>query len=98
MSTAYETKSEVANLFQMEQPYLKVIKKVRVFAGVYNLTKREVEILTLMIVGHSNKAIAVNCYISEKTVKHHFENIKGKISVHSFREVIALFINSMLAS
>ncbi len=43
------------------------------------LTPREVEVLTLIARGRSNKEIAVDLHISVKTVKTHVSNILGKL-------------------
>ena len=47
------------------------------------LTPRELEILELVIAGHTNKAIAAAIYISEKTVEFHLDNIYTKIGVRT---------------
>jgi DNA-binding NarL/FixJ family response regulator len=46
-----------------------------------DLTDREVEVLTLIGQGLSNKEIAGKLYISEKTVKNHISNIFSKLHV-----------------
>jgi len=43
-----------------------------------DLTSRELEILQLVLAGHTNKAIAVEMIISEKTVEFHLDNIYTK--------------------
>ena len=45
------------------------------------LTRRERDILDLLVRGNSNKEIADLLYISEKTVKNHLTNIFRKLSV-----------------
>lgn len=45
------------------------------------LSERELEILTLICVGASNKEIANQLYITEGTVKNHVTNILGKLAV-----------------
>ena len=47
-----------------------------------NLTPREQEVLTLIAEGHSNKEIARELCISEKTVKNHINNIFSKLHVY----------------
>jgi DNA-binding NarL/FixJ family response regulator len=46
-----------------------------------DLTHRELEILQLVIAGRTNKAIANEIYISEKTVEFHLDHIYTKIGV-----------------
>jgi len=48
-----------------------------------DLTPRETEILQLVIVGYTNKAIARDIQISEKTVEFHLDHIYTKIGVRS---------------
>jgi DNA-binding NarL/FixJ family response regulator len=46
------------------------------------LTERELEVLQLIVDGHSNKAIARKLYITVNTVKTHIRNIFRKLSVN----------------
>ena len=48
-----------------------------------DLTPRELEILQLVIAGYTNKAIAAEIFISEKTVEFHLDNIYDKIGVRT---------------
>jgi DNA-binding NarL/FixJ family response regulator len=48
-----------------------------------DLTARELEILQLVLAGYTNKAIAVEIYISEKTVEFHLDHIYTKIGVRT---------------
>ena len=43
-----------------------------------DLTPRELEILELLLNGYTNKAIAAEILISEKTVEFHLDNIYTK--------------------
>lgn len=47
----------------------------------YNLTQREHDILALLSEGRSNRSIAQNLYLSEKTVKAHLAAIFRKLGV-----------------
>jgi two-component system, NarL family, response regulator LiaR len=49
--------------------------------GVDTLTEREHEVLRLLARGRSNKVIALELQVSEKTVKTHVSNILGKLGV-----------------
>jgi DNA-binding CsgD family transcriptional regulator len=46
-----------------------------------NLTPREVEVLRLVAAGKTNRAIAGELFISEKTVARHISNIFGKLDI-----------------
>ncbi len=50
------------------------------------LTHREVDVLKLIAQGKSNKEIAADLYLSEKTVKNHVTNILSKLYVNSRTE------------
>jgi DNA-binding NarL/FixJ family response regulator len=45
------------------------------------LTKRERDVLTCLVKGHSNKEMADSMFISEKTVKNHLTSIFRKLGV-----------------
>jgi two-component system NarL family response regulator len=53
------------------------------------LTGRELDVLTLLARGKSNKEIGTNLYISETTVKAHMRSIFSKLNVLSRTEAIA---------
>jgi DNA-binding CsgD family transcriptional regulator len=52
-------------------------------AAAHGLTPREAEVLSLVATGMTNRAIAANLTISEKTVARHLSNIFGKLGVGS---------------
>jgi DNA-binding NarL/FixJ family response regulator len=56
----------------------------------YGLTERELEIVSAVVMGYSNKEIAAHFKISQDTVKHHLSNIFDKTGV-STRVALALF-------
>jgi DNA-binding CsgD family transcriptional regulator len=49
----------------------------------YGLTARELEVLRLVAAGRTNKAIAAELVLSERTVDRHVSNIFGKLGVSS---------------
>ena len=52
-------------------------------ATLSNLTPRELEILQLVIMGKTNRAIAGQLFISERTVEFHLNRIYTKIGVRT---------------
>jgi len=52
-------------------------------ANLSDLTPRELEIIQLVIAGRTNKAIANEIRISEKTVEFHLDHIYTKIGARS---------------
>jgi len=57
----------------------------------YSLTKRETEIVLLLINGLSYKEIASRSYISMATLNTHISNIYNKLNIHSRSEIAARF-------
>lgn len=62
----------------------------------FGLTKRELDILTTIVAGLSNKDIARRFGLSEDTVKHHLTNIFDKVGVNSRLELALFAINNRL--
>lgn len=58
----------------------------------YNISKRELEILTLILDGKSNKEIKTQLFISYHTVKNHIYNLFQKLGVKSRYELMR-FLN-----
>jgi len=52
-------------------------------ADLSDLTPRELEILQLVLAGWTNKAIAVEIHICEKTVEFHLNNVYTKVGVRT---------------
>lgn len=52
-------------------------------ATLSDLTPRELEILQLVLAGWTNKAIAIQICITEKTVEFHLDHIYNKIGVRT---------------
>jgi DNA-binding NarL/FixJ family response regulator len=59
-------------------------------AGLDALTDRERDVLGLLVEARTNRQIAGQLYISEKTVSVHVSNILAKLSVRSRAEAAAL--------
>jgi len=56
----------------------------------YRLTEREMQLLEGLCDGLSNKALAANLFVSERTVKAHLTSIFGKTGCRSRMELVAL--------
>lgn len=61
-----------------------------------NLTEREMDVLKLMAKGFSNKEIAQDLTISEKTVKNHITNIFRKLQVEDRTQAVLFAIKHHL--
>ena len=59
-----------------------------------SLTKREEEVLQMLLQGASNRKIAKELFISESTVKTHVRNILSKFNVSSRVELLSLVLKS----
>jgi len=59
-----------------------------------SLTPREREILTMLVSGHANRAVAESLGISSKTVEVHRAHIMEKMNVSSFAELVADVVRS----
>lgn len=59
-----------------------------------SLTRREREVLELLVDGMDNRAIAGALFISEATVKFHLHNIKSKFGVHSRAALVAMVLRA----
>lgn len=57
------------------------------------LTTREVEVISAIRAGNSNKEIATTLSISEETVKRHLSNIYAKLGISSRLELAMLSVN-----
>jgi DNA-binding NarL/FixJ family response regulator len=64
----------------------------------YNLTRRELEILSSVVDGCTNKDIASLFKISEQTVKHHLTNIFEKVGVSNRLELAMFAMNQDLVA
>ena len=86
-----DTVAEVAK-GRMVFPYLDVS---RINATpLSTLTKRELEILSSLAAGRTNKEIAAEKGVSTNTVKYHVRNIFEKLSVSNRGQAIALYLKA----
>ena len=61
----------------------------------YRLTRREVEVLRLLLLGQSNTGIAHTLRVSEHTARHHTERVLRKVRVHSRAQLSAVIWRSI---
>ena len=66
-----------------------LVAKLAAGMSSQELTKRELEVLTLLASGKSNRVIGARLHISETTVKSHLRGIFAKLQVLSRTEAIA---------
>ncbi|HZT70716.1 MAG TPA: response regulator transcription factor [Terriglobia bacterium] len=62
----------------------------------YNLTPRELDIISAIVDGYTNKDIAEKFQIAEQTVKHHLGNIFDKLGVSNRLELALFAVNHHL--
>jgi DNA-binding NarL/FixJ family response regulator len=63
----------------------------------HRLTRREIEVLQLLARGRSNRQIAEDLVLSERTVVRHIANIYDKLDVHGRAEATAYAVRRGLA-
>jgi two-component system, NarL family, nitrate/nitrite response regulator NarL len=61
----------------------------------FGLTPRELEVVSGVVGGYSNKEIGQHCHIEENTVKHHLSNIFDKLGVSTRLELALFAINHL---
>lgn len=59
------------------------------------LTPREVEVIGLLLRGHSSKLIAHRLGISEGTVTNHKRNVYEKLAIHSQTQLFSMFLRTL---
>jgi DNA-binding NarL/FixJ family response regulator len=86
-----DTIAEVAR-GRMVFPYLDV-RKINA-SPLSTLTKRELEILSSLAAGRTNKQIAAEKGVSANTVKYHIRNVFDKLGVTNRGQAIALYLKA----
>jgi DNA-binding NarL/FixJ family response regulator len=84
-----ERHADPLNIFTGKGALIDEAERVSLFS---QLTKRETEVLRLLVEGNSNRAIAQRLYISEKTVKNHMSSILQKLNVDDRTQAVILAI------
>jgi len=77
---------------RMAFPYLDV-RKIH-DNPLTTLTKRELEILSSVAAGRTNKEIATDKALSPNTIKFHIKNLYEKLGVHNRSQAVALYLKS----
>ena len=77
---------------QMVFPYIDISKINS--SPLTTLTKKELEVLSSLAGGRTNKEIAIEMDVSQNTIKFHVRNIYEKLSVRNRSEAIALYLKS----
>lgn len=72
---------------------LKAIPEPGEASRPYNLTPRELEIISAIVSGYTNRDIADEFSIAEQTVKHHLGNIFDKLGVSNRLELALFAVN-----
>jgi DNA-binding NarL/FixJ family response regulator len=67
-------------------------------SGSAGLTNREVEVLRLVAQGRSNREIATELFIAEKTARNHVEHVYAKLGVNNRTQASLAAIDRGLAS
>ena len=68
---------------------------VRAPANLGGLTQREVEVLSHIAQGMTNREIAIELVLSERTVQRHISNIYSKIQVRNRAEATTFALNNL---
>ena len=70
-----------------------LLAKPLLFPG--GLTEREVEVVRLIAQGKTNRDIAEELVLSQRTVQRHIANLYRKINVHNRVEATAFALNQL---
>lgn len=77
---------------RMVFPFLDVRKVNQ--SPLTSLTRRELEVLSALAAGRTNKEIASDLELSPNTVKFHVKNLFQKLGVHNRSQAIALYLKT----
>ena len=101
-AAAYVSKSERPELLldtvesvahgRMVFPFLDVLKVNQ--SPLTGLTRRELEVLSALAAGRTNKEIAADLTLSPNTVKFHVKNLFQKLGVHNRSQAIAIYLKA----
>ena len=90
--------SKVTDLVEILQSYMPAPTGPTVLKQTFGLTARELDVVSAIVSGFTNREIAGKFSISEQTVKHHLRNIFDKVGVSNRLELALFAINHQLVS
>ena len=83
-------------IFLMVQFYIQLSEhhsnNIQKLITIYSVSNREIDIISILLQGKTNKEIAEKLFIEESTVKTHLYNIFQKLNVKSRIELMAKFM------
>lgn len=82
-ATIFVSWFQIRRRYWQQEPFIKIQYDLAPLLRQKKITKREREILLLVLQGKTNKEIEKEFFVSYKTVKSHFYNIYQKIGVKS---------------
>jgi non-specific serine/threonine protein kinase len=71
----------LALTISVPEPSSVTANNLHVRSGAYGLTPREIEVLRLLVAGHTDREIATKLFIGHRTVQDHVSHILGKLGV-----------------
>jgi DNA-binding NarL/FixJ family response regulator len=89
---------KVTDLVEILRSYMPASEEPKAAKKTFGLTARELDVVTAIVSGFTNREIAQRFSISEQTVKHHLRNIFDKIGVSNRLELALFAINHQLVS
>jgi DNA-binding CsgD family transcriptional regulator len=99
---AYFNLAPIIWVYYLYLPYTRQMKRMvseridfRMIFDQYKITKREEEIIELLLEGKTNGEIQGKLFISFHTVKNHLSNIYRKFKVKSRHELVHFFVQLM---
>jgi DNA-binding NarL/FixJ family response regulator len=90
--------NKVTDLVEILRSYMPVPTGSKDTKKTFGLTARELDVVSAIVSGFTNREIAGKFSISEQTVKHHLRNIFDKTGVSNRLELALFAINHQLVS
>ncbi len=96
LATAIRAVKQGQRVMSSEATQALINAAIRPSQPAYTLSKREIEVLSLMIEGLNNPDIADRLFLSRSTVKYHINSIFNKLGVKNRSEAIAFAVKNNL--